>query len=140
MLESVDQQTTQHRLEILRTALHSGSAEQIRHLLASLHPAEAADLLESLPHGPREILWELVDAEIKGEILTEVNEEVRAGLIEGMEKRVLFDTGAEGTILLENMQKLGITPIRIIGSGMATDSSTAAAIRAARSLVCCVSF
>ncbi|MBN2250034.1 MAG: MBL fold metallo-hydrolase [Campylobacterales bacterium] len=31
-------------------------------------------------------------------------------LIEGMEKNVLFDTGAEGTILLENMQKLGITP------------------------------
>lgn len=31
-------------------------------------------------------------------------------LIEGMEKRVLFDTGAEGTLLLDNMQKLGITP------------------------------
>jgi 7,8-dihydropterin-6-yl-methyl-4-(beta-D-ribofuranosyl)aminobenzene 5'-phosphate synthase len=30
-------------------------------------------------------------------------------LIEGMEKNVLFDTGAEGTILLENMQKLGLT-------------------------------
>ena len=89
MVDSVDQQNTQHRLEILRTALHSGSAEQIRHLLASLHPAEAADLLESLPHGPREILWELVDAEIKGEILTEVNEEVRAGLIEGMETEQL---------------------------------------------------
>ena len=31
-------------------------------------------------------------------------------LIGGMGKRLLFDTGAEGTILLENMQRLGITP------------------------------
>ena len=31
-------------------------------------------------------------------------------LIGGMGKPLLFDTGAEGTILLENMQRLGITP------------------------------
>ena len=31
-------------------------------------------------------------------------------LIEGMEKTVLFDTGADGSILLENMEKLGIDP------------------------------
>jgi 7,8-dihydropterin-6-yl-methyl-4-(beta-D-ribofuranosyl)aminobenzene 5'-phosphate synthase len=30
-------------------------------------------------------------------------------LIEGMEKPVLFDTGSDGTILLDNMKKLGIT-------------------------------
>lgn len=34
-------------------------------------------------------------------------------LIEGMEKRVLFDTGADGIILLDNMQKLGINPERV---------------------------
>jgi 7,8-dihydropterin-6-yl-methyl-4-(beta-D-ribofuranosyl)aminobenzene 5'-phosphate synthase len=31
-------------------------------------------------------------------------------LIGGVEKPVLFDTGAEGRVLLENMEKLGITP------------------------------
>ena len=85
MVEPAEQNSTQQRLETLTTALHSGTAEQVRQLLASLHPAEIGDLLESLPHGPREILWELVDAEDKGEVLVEVNEEVRAGLIEGME-------------------------------------------------------
>lgn len=85
MAEAADQQTTQQRLEILGQALHSGAAEQVRHLLETLHPAEIADLLESLPHEPRDILWELVDAGIQGEVLTEVNEEVRAGLIEDME-------------------------------------------------------
>jgi len=85
MVESAEQTNIQQRLEILSTALHSGTAEQVRHLLASLHPAEIGDLLESLPHGPREILWELIDTNDKGEALIAVNEEVRAGLIEEME-------------------------------------------------------
>jgi magnesium transporter len=85
MSESDDQKSTQQRLEMLSAALRSGTASQIRQLLASLHPAEIGDLLQSLPHGPREILWELVDAEDKGEALIEVNDDVRAGLIEEME-------------------------------------------------------
>jgi len=85
MSESGDQKSTQQRLETLSVALRSGTASQIRQLLASLHPAEIGDLLQSLPHGPREILWELVDAEDKGEALIEVNDDVRAGLIEEME-------------------------------------------------------
>jgi len=85
MSESDDQKSTQQRLETLSVALRSGTASQIRQLLASLHPAEIGDLLQSLPHGPREILWELVDAEDKGEALIEVNDDVRAGLIEEME-------------------------------------------------------
>ena len=82
MSESADQRSTQQRLEVLTAALHSGTAAQVRQLLASLHPAEFGDLLESLPHGPRKILWELVDPQVKGEALTEVNDEVRAGLID----------------------------------------------------------
>jgi magnesium transporter len=89
MAETADQKNTQQRLEILTAALHGGTADQVRQLLASLHPAEIGDLLESLPHGPREILWELVDAEDKGEALVEVNDEVRAGLIEEMETEQL---------------------------------------------------
>ena len=85
MVESAEQKSTQQRLETLSTALRSGTAAQVRQLLASLHAAEIGDLLQSLPHGPREILWRLVDAEDKGEALIEVNDDVRAGLIEEME-------------------------------------------------------
>ena len=85
MVESAEQKSTQQRLETLSTALHSGTAAQVRQLLASLHAAEIGDLLQSLPHGPREILWRLVDAEDKGEALIEVNDDVRAGLIAEME-------------------------------------------------------
>ena len=85
MTETTDTRTTEDRLELLTRALDSGAAEQIRHLLINLHPAEIADMLESFPHGPREILWELVDPDDRGETLVHVNDEVRAGLIENME-------------------------------------------------------
>jgi magnesium transporter len=63
--------------------------------LINLHPAEIADMLESFPHGPREILWELVDPDDRGETLVHVNDEVRAGLIEKMESDDLV-TASEG--------------------------------------------
>ena len=91
MVESSDQTSTQQRLEALTAALQSGTAGQVRYLLSGLHPAETADLLESLPHGPRELLWELVAAEDQGEVLIELNEEVRAGLIEQMETHQLIE-------------------------------------------------
>ncbi len=108
MVDAADQQNTQQRLELLSIALHSGTAEQVRHLLAGLHPAEIGDLFESLPHGPREILWELVPAEVKGEVLMEVNEEVRAGLIEDMEpaQLVAITEGLDTDDLADLLQDL----------------------------------
>ena len=80
-----DQSGTQARLKILSEALASGAAGRVRRLVYNLHPAEIADLLESLPPKPRVILWELVDAEDRGEVLLHVADEVRSGLIKEME-------------------------------------------------------
>jgi magnesium transporter len=85
MTDSAETHSTESRLELLTQALDSGAAGQIRNLLANLHPAEIAELLESFPHGPREILWELVHPDDHGESLVHVNDEVRAGLINEME-------------------------------------------------------
>ncbi|WJW74867.1 magnesium transporter [Thiohalobacter sp. IOR34] len=82
---ATDQNATQQRLKTLSDALASGAAGQVRRLIHNLHPAEIAHLLESLPKGPRIILWELVDPEDRGEILLHVNDEVRSGLIDEME-------------------------------------------------------
>lgn len=89
MIDTVETDSTAGRLELLTRALDSGAADQIRHLLISLHPAEIADLLESFPHGPREILWELVDPDDHGEVLVHVGDEVRAGLIEELDTDAL---------------------------------------------------
>ncbi len=80
-----EQPSTQNRLKMLSDALASGAASKVRRLVHNLHPAEIGDLLESLPQGPRVILWELVDAEDRGEVLLHVNDEVRTGLIKEME-------------------------------------------------------
>lgn len=80
-----EQPSTQNRLQMLSEALASGAAGRVRRLVHNLHPAEIGDLLESLPQGPRVILWELVDPEDRGEVLLHVNDEVRGGLIREME-------------------------------------------------------
>ncbi len=114
MAESSEQPSTQQRLETLTEALQSGTAGQVRGLLASLHPAESADLLESLPHGPRELLWELVAPEDQGAVLLEVNDEVRAGLIEAMETRELVEAteGLDTDDLADLVQDLPGTVIQ----------------------------
>src|SRR3989337_88831 len=83
MAEAQYQKTT--RLAALRSALEQGSLRHGQRLVNSLHPAEIASLIESLPAARREIVWEFVDPEIEGDVLIELNEEVRAELIGGMD-------------------------------------------------------
>ena len=72
------------RLESLRRALDQGAARQVGRLGNTMHPAEIASMLESLPPAQREVVWDLVDPEVEGDVLVELNEEVRADLIEEM--------------------------------------------------------
>lgn len=81
---------TASRLESIRDALDSGTLRSVRRMMHSLHPAEIAHLLESLRPAEREIVWELVDAEDDGEVLLHVNDEVRMGLIRGMDAQELL--------------------------------------------------
>jgi len=59
-------------------------------MINSLHPAEIASLLESLPPAKREIVWEFVDPELEGDVLIELNDEVRSELISGMDAEELI--------------------------------------------------
>jgi magnesium transporter len=78
------------RLAALREALDQGTLRASQRMVNSLHPAEIALLLESLPPAKREILWEFVRPELEGEVLVELNESVRSGLIEGMDAEELL--------------------------------------------------
>ena len=64
-------------LETLKRALDQGTARQVHRLVNSMHPAEVASLLESLPPPQRDIVWDCVDPEFEGDVLVELNEEVR---------------------------------------------------------------
>jgi magnesium transporter len=77
-------ENTKADLELLREKLGSGRMRSARIMINSLHPAEVARVLESLPLKDRSVLWELVDSDLEGDVLVELAEEVRDGLIEGM--------------------------------------------------------
>jgi len=84
-----DEERKQNRLKILASALERGTIANVRSMLNGLHPAEIAHLLESMPQQQRRILWELVDPELDGDILTHVNDELRASLIMEMDPEEL---------------------------------------------------
>jgi magnesium transporter len=75
---------TQANLSLLREKLGSGGMRSAQMLIGSLHPSELARLLESLPLRERAVIWEMVDPENEGDVLVELADEVRDGLIEGM--------------------------------------------------------
>ncbi len=115
-MDSAQEQTqhaTQEHLRDLSHALESGAAEQVRRLLHNLHPAEIADILESVPVQKRLLLWELVDPEVRGEVLLHVNDEVRAGLIDEMETGELIQAteGLDTDDLADLLQDLPGTVI-----------------------------
>lgn len=79
------------RLATLRAALErKGSLRRAQRMINSMHAAEIASLLESLPPAKREIVWGFVDPELEGDVLVELNEEVRGDLIGEMEAEELI--------------------------------------------------
>ena len=81
MREHLHEEKTARHLDRLSDALDSGTQAQVTKLLNSLNGAEIGDLLESLPQAKRQAVWELVKVDLDGDVLVEVNDEVRAGLI-----------------------------------------------------------
>ncbi len=83
------------QLEALRSALDGGTLRPAQRMLTGLHPAEIALLLESVPPRQRELVWNMVDPELEGDVLLELSEGVRQELIEEMETEELV-AAAEG--------------------------------------------
>jgi len=71
------------RLAAIQSAL-AGSLKGADRMVAALHPAEIAHLLESLPPQRRELAWELVADDVQGEVLVELSEDVRSELLASM--------------------------------------------------------
>ena len=82
-------------LQALQEALETGTMRQLRRMVNALNAAEIADLLESLPPPQREIVWELIATENEGDVLVELNDEVRATLIGAMKTEELVAATAK---------------------------------------------
>ncbi len=77
------------RLAALRTALDEGAVRSAERMVNTLHPAEIAQLLESLPRKQRELVWEMTDPQLDGDVLVELSEDVRTQLIREMDPEEL---------------------------------------------------
>lgn len=112
-------QTQNQTLKVISEALQTGTMQRARRMLNALHPAEIANLLEALPHSQRIIVWNMLDTD-DGEILLNVGEEVRSGLIKlmGSEALVAATEGLEIDDLADLLVDLPHTVTRQVLASM----------------------
>lgn len=72
------------RHQLVESLVHKQHEAALSAKLDGLHPADIAQILESLPLSERLYVWDLVRADRDGEILLEVSDAVRETLIETM--------------------------------------------------------
>lgn len=84
MAETVEPNNVQSQLASISESLNDGTFVQVRKLLHDLQPSDVALLLESSPSKTRNELWQLIDADFHGDVLEELSEDVRNGIISKM--------------------------------------------------------
>ncbi len=108
MPEISEQEYNQQRLQQVNDALGSGMFVHVRKLLQNMPAYDLALILESSPSKSRNILWQLVDPDHHGEVLEELNEEVRKGILKSMrpEKLAAVAEGMDVDDLAEVLRTL----------------------------------
>lgn len=84
MQEQQDFDQTHQTLQEVSNALDSGMFVHVRRLLQDMEPEDIAHLLEASPRKSRNVLWQLTDPEDYGEILDELSEGVKDGIVSQM--------------------------------------------------------
>lgn len=72
------------RQDLVQALVKRQNITALQQRLNSLHPADVAYVLESLPLEPRQVIWDLLKVEHAGAILLEVSDAVRENLIADM--------------------------------------------------------
>ena len=84
MMDSNDEKEDRADLNALHKAIEEEDMSVAQTVIDSLHPSEIADVIESLPGKDRYEVWQLVDAELEGDVLSHTQDGVRAELLEQM--------------------------------------------------------
>lgn len=91
MSEIAELSNTQERLNSIGRSLNAGAFVSVRKLLLDLPASDVALLLESSPTKTRDELWQLLDADFHGDVLEELSEDVRNGIITKMVPATVVD-------------------------------------------------
>ncbi len=105
--DQIDSQPHAH-LSKVQAMLDSGTFRQVRRMLNGLRPVEIARLIESSPPPSRNILWELVDKDISGEVLEDLSQEVQNQFVKEMDTEELVELteGLETDDVADILQQL----------------------------------
>ncbi len=85
MPDKSKQEISQKRLLEINTALQGGMFVYVRKMFQNLPAYDIALLIESSPARSRNVLWQLTDPDLHGEILEELSDEVRKGILKNMQ-------------------------------------------------------
>ncbi|MCK4743038.1 MAG: magnesium transporter [Sulfuriflexus sp.] len=120
MAENIQEPRTLTRLQQFSKVLQSGTLQQLQLMLNGLFAAEIAHLLESLPREKREFVWELVEPDLQGDVLLDVNDDIREHLIRQMEtsELVAASEGLEVDDLADFIQDLPDTVMQLVLQSM----------------------
>ncbi len=115
-----EQELNQQKLQEVNAALESGMFVYVRKLLQNMPSYDLALILESSPQKSRTILWQLIDHDNHGEVLEELNEEVRKGILKSMqpEKLAAVAEGMDVDDLAEVLRTLPDTTYQNVLSSM----------------------
>ena len=111
----------QPRLDRLSDALESGALDQARRMLnRGLAPVDVAHLLESTPPRERNVLWELVDADLQGDVLQYLGDDIQSEFLGRMDAEQLVSAteGLDVDDLADLLQRLPNTVIHEVLQAM----------------------
>ena len=91
MPKTAEEHALNNPINTLDEALKSGRFVRMRRLLSSLHPAETAHLLESLPPKERKVCWPIISPDVHGDVLAYMGDDVRAELLKEMDTADLIN-------------------------------------------------
>lgn len=91
MAEQIEFDQAHQALQEVTEALENGRFVHVRRQLQDMEPEDIAHLLEASPRKSREVLWQLTDPEDYGEILDELNEDVKDSLVSKMAPEALAE-------------------------------------------------
>ena len=88
--ENSNENSVDEKHALIKNLVSKKNISSLESLLGDLHPADIADILESLPVQKRLVLWDLVKTANEGDILIEVSDSVRQTLIDDMDSTELL--------------------------------------------------
>jgi magnesium transporter len=90
LVNDVNEKQDLPKQRLIKNLVDKKNIKKLQNLLNELHPADIADILESLPIETRLTVWDLIKTENDGDILIEVSDAVRQTLIADMDSTELL--------------------------------------------------